>query len=200
MERPWPREWIAPLVQGIHEAGRPYFDHLFGSSEQALAELARWVERPSSEVALERAVVTLVEGLPAGGFLALGGGDLARARRADMMTLLLRRGGGGARGLAERLEGAGTAPAGGFPPVEGDLYYLSKIWVSPPFRGRGLGAFLLDAYLRRGREEGFLGFALDVHSENRAAIELYRRAGFVVAGGEGEANPGEGRYLRMILR
>ena len=45
------------------------------------------------------------------------------------------------------------------------------------WQGRGLGRGLLDALAARAREEGITCFTADVLSENRAMLELMRRAG-----------------------
>jgi ribosomal protein S18 acetylase RimI-like enzyme len=46
-------------------------------------------------------------------------------------------------------------------------------------RGRGLGGRMLAELLRLARREGFDAMSLGVSKENRHAIALYRRHGFV---------------------
>jgi ribosomal protein S18 acetylase RimI-like enzyme len=52
------------------------------------------------------------------------------------------------------------------------------IAVVPNARGKGVGSALLEALLRRAREEGHARISLSVDRANDGAIELYRRHGF----------------------
>jgi ribosomal protein S18 acetylase RimI-like enzyme len=56
-------------------------------------------------------------------------------------------------------------------------------YVSRGHRGKGIGTKLLDGALRLAREDGrIVKVSLTVNPEQRAAVELYKRAGFVVVG------------------
>ena len=52
------------------------------------------------------------------------------------------------------------------------------IAVVPNARGKGVGSALLDALLRRARDDGHARISLSVDRANRGAIELYERHGF----------------------
>jgi ribosomal-protein-alanine acetyltransferase len=66
---------------------------------------------------------------------------------------------------------------------EGELLNLA---VSPELRGGGGGRALLDEVVRQVRSRGGRRVVLEVRRSNRAALDLYRRAGFRVVG----ARPG----------
>lgn len=55
---------------------------------------------------------------------------------------------------------------------------VNEFVVHPDFQGRGIGAWALDAVLRRARERG-LPVWLHTMRENHAARAFYRRHGFV---------------------
>lgn len=67
--------------------------------------------------------------------------------------------------------------------AEGDgLSVLHLLVVDPDARGQGFGRRLLEACIRRARDEGCRGMRLDVVATNLAAISLYEREGFVPIG------------------
>jgi len=58
-------------------------------------------------------------------------------------------------------------------------YYLANMAVFPEFRRQGLGSLLLADAETRARQQGCNRLALDVEAENRDAVRLYERVGFV---------------------
>lgn len=60
----------------------------------------------------------------------------------------------------------------------GKSAWLDELYVTPAYRGRGIGQALLGATLVRAREEGCAAVDLEVDSDHRRAENLYRRAGF----------------------
>lgn len=64
-------------------------------------------------------------------------------------------------------------------PDEGQI---TNIAVDPDHRRRGLGALLMKRLERAARERGLLQIALEVRASNEAAIALYERTGYTVAG------------------
>lgn len=50
--------------------------------------------------------------------------------------------------------------------------------VLPGYRGRGIGARLLDACIGKARAKGITRIELDARADNEAALHLYERAGF----------------------
>jgi ribosomal protein S18 acetylase RimI-like enzyme len=64
----------------------------------------------------------------------------------------------------------------------GSNWRLVELAVLPAMRGRGLGAALLAALQERARAHG-ASIGLAVLRSNAAAVRLYERAGFTIAGG-----------------
>ena len=184
---------IPRVVDGAREAGSPYYDYLLTGRGAARELLAGWMARSASEVAARRVTVAIADGQLRGGFIAPSGRDLAAARRADSAALVMGVPPDGREAIVVRLREL----SGLFPPVDEQSYYLSKIWVGPAFRGQCLGRQLMEGYLETGRQEGFTRFSLDVHADNRRAIGLCERVGFVVE--VHTAAPAAGmEYLRMV--
>jgi len=187
------RRYAQAVVPLVHDAGRPYFDWLFGGPEAARGRLAGWSARASSEVALDRVTVLLDDGEPAGLFVALPGAELAACRKADAVALLRETESSERPAFVERLAAVRSL----FAPVEEREWYLSKLAVAPARRGRGLGGRLADAYLAAGAEQGFTRFRLDVDAGNAAALGLYESRGFRVAHDRSSETAGL-RYLGLV--
>ncbi len=171
-----PEKFASDVLSGIHAAGNPFYDWFFGGHEAAREVLGKWVVRPSSEISFTRVKLLFEEDRPVGGFLGLSGAELVACRKADMLGLLqnVKK---GSIDLSERFAAARAL----FPRVAPDVYYLSKIWINPDFRGEGRGKELLAAYLEEGRSRGLTTFQLEVSADNDSAIQLYRSCGFEVA-------------------
>ena len=60
----------------------------------------------------------------------------------------------------------------------GDVADLKKVGVLAGFRGRGFGAFLLEAAIEGCISEGFQNMMVEVAVTNRPALALYSRMGF----------------------
>lgn len=69
----------------------------------------------------------------------------------------------------------------------------------PEWRGRGLGRRLIEATLAKARRSGFKRIELDVHADNRRAIALYEKAGFVREGIVRDATVIDGVFRDAIL-
>jgi RimJ/RimL family protein N-acetyltransferase len=70
--------------------------------------------------------------------------------------------------------------------------------ITRPYRGLGLGVRLLTATLDQARSAGFVRIELSVHSDNRRAIALYEKAGFVSEGIVRDAVFIDGEYRDSI--
>src|SRR4051812_10878287 len=81
-------ELLDQIAKGAYEAGRPYFDYLFGDPGTALAALGAWVRRPSSEVYAGRARLLVEGGTPVAGYIALTGAECRACRVADGLALM----------------------------------------------------------------------------------------------------------------
>jgi GNAT superfamily N-acetyltransferase len=185
---------MAAYVDGVHAAGNPYFDYLFGDAETARSVLSAWVRRPSSEVACGRARVLLKDGFLAGGHVLLSAEEWRRCRSADLFALL------GLRNILPRAVAQQRLKAaqGVFMAVEATDHYLSKFWVDARFRGAGVAAALLPDVMERARRWGAQRVVLDVHAANERAIGVYQRAGFEILSRQGSASGLE--YLSMGRR
>lgn len=76
-------------------------------------------------------------------------------------------------------EAAGTPVGCGalraFSPGIGEI---KRMWVSPQFRGQGVGRQLLESLERAAIERGLRCVRLDTHSSLTQALELYRTSGY----------------------
>jgi ribosomal protein S18 acetylase RimI-like enzyme len=63
--------------------------------------------------------------------------------------------------------------------VRDDVGHVTQVCVAKEQRNRGLGALLIEECAESLRARGFRGLTLTVTEENRSAVELYRRVGFV---------------------
>lgn len=171
-----PEKYISQVLPWIHEAGNPYFDWVFGGREAALRTIASWMRRASSEISISRVSLFLEGDGSVGGFIALGGAELALCRKADARALLKEADSQRRSDLIARMESV----RGLFPRVASDEFYLSKMAVAPEFRRTGLGRRIVSEYLSVGRAEGFRRFKLDLWAENRGALRLYESLGFKV--------------------
>lgn len=194
LDVPKSEQYTSEILTGIHEAGNPYYDWFFGGHDVARKILDRWMTRISSEVSINRVKLLLEGHQHAGGFIALTGKDLLTCRKSDMLALLKEM----APDLKFDLSGRFAAARALFPRVATDTYYLSKIWVTPDYRGKGLSRGILQEFLLSGRAEGLKLFQVDVFSENKTAIRLYQSFGFETTHKSSftEANL---EYLSMIL-
>jgi ribosomal protein S18 acetylase RimI-like enzyme len=158
----------------VHQAANPFYDWFFGGADAARAAIERQLRSPSSELAAERVAILEQEDVLAGVFIALGSAELALARKADALAAVAAASDSERRVLLARMGDTREL----FEPIGPDDFYLSKIAVAERMRGRGCGRRLLTAYIEAGRAKGFSHFRLDVSSDNGAAIQLYRSAGF----------------------
>lgn len=161
----------------IIEAGNPYYDALFGDAVSTLTHLKKWACRGSSEVSIRRVRFLMSNSDFAGGFIALSGGDLRRARRADTVALLTSVAPQERPALSLRMTNVSDLMA----PVFDDEYYLSKLGLAPQFRGKRLAHKLIERYIKEGARLGHSRYRLDVHADNDAAIRCYLSAGFELA-------------------
>jgi ribosomal-protein-alanine N-acetyltransferase len=63
-----------------------------------------------------------------------------------------------------------------------DQAHINNLAVLPELRGRGLGTELLRGVIAEAAHLGAAVLTLEVRESNKAAIQLYRAAGFVQAG------------------
>ncbi len=75
---------------------------------------------------------------------------------------------------------AGETVAGGIGLAEfrGDCCELQKLYLADAVKGRGLGYEMIRFIEDRARELGYRGVYLETHSNLKAALHLYERAGY----------------------
>jgi ribosomal protein S18 acetylase RimI-like enzyme len=66
--------------------------------------------------------------------------------------------------------------------AEAERFLLDGLCVAAEARGQGIGTLLLEAICDEARQRGFPAVRLDVIDNNRRAIALYQRQGFVTQG------------------
>lgn len=87
-----------------------------------------------------------------------------------------------------------------------DSLWINTLWVHPDFRGRGLAQLLLECAEDRALDMRLAKLALHAFADNKAALHLYEKAGFVpvrpVAFGSplDKRHPGAGVILQKTLR
>ena len=64
-------------------------------------------------------------------------------------------------------------------PAGDDLLELTKMAVSPAFRGRGIGDELMKASIEFALDKGYPKVFLESHHKLAPALSLYRKHGFV---------------------
>ena len=89
-----------------------------------------------------------------------------------------------------------TDKSGGL--VEAEVAFL----VQDAHQGRGIAQLLLEHLAQAGRERGIDRFVADVLPENRKMVQVFRDAGYTVAGGyeDGVMRPGVPDRLHRHLR
>jgi len=185
---------VAAVLPLVHDAGNPYFDWFFGSTERASAALAALIPLDSPEVAAHRVKLAVAAGEIVGMYLALPGVRVMRCRKADTIALLKDVGHDAA--TREVLHSKLVTSHNLFPPVEPNDFYLSKIGVVRGKRRRGLGRAITEEFVAAGRRAGFRRFSLDVSADNEPAVRIYRSLGFDVASEQAAAGM---RYFSMRL-
>lgn len=72
--------------------------------------------------------------------------------------------------------------------------WLLQVYVRPPYRGRGLGEALVERIVEHARHH-VVQLHLGVWTENRPALDLYRRCGFSIYGTDPRYLFVNGRYV-----
>lgn len=70
--------------------------------------------------------------------------------------------------------------------------------IIPSYRGVGVGNRLIEAALEQARRGAFLRIELSVHADNRQAIRLYEKVGFVKEGVQRRSVLIDGRFFDTV--
>jgi len=167
---------ISQAFPWILAAGQPYYDWFCGGREVAKRTVAMWMRQPSSESSIERIQFLQYGSEIAGGIIGLSGGELKKARGADMdsfwATLDVH-----SRGtLIERLSQGLQL----FAPVADDEYYVSKAGLAHSFLGKGLSKVLVKQCMGQGASLGYSKFRVDVQTENEPSLRCCLSLGFEI--------------------
>jgi ribosomal protein S18 acetylase RimI-like enzyme len=189
---PTPDGLVPLALPLILEAGNPYYGVLFGDAHSAAVNVEAWARRFSSEVSILRFQFLMCDSEVAGGFIALNGWELRKARKADTIALLNAIETKDRPAFVQRLANVSDF----FSPVDDDEYYLSKVVLTRQFRGKGLARMLVDRYIEEGVIHGHTRYRLDVHVDNEAAIRCYHAAGFEICH-RNESKDGALKYYSM---
>lgn len=191
------RTVVATLQPWIVEASMPYAEWYFGDADSAAEMMRHWMERPSSELYIGRAMLMMetVE-QPLGCVIGMSGTELASCRAKDFAAFCEAVDSNPEADdlIAQTIEVSREL----FPPVEDDEFYISRVAVDPQRRGRGLGRSMLQHAIEAQRAQGFSRFSLDVSAENAAAIQMYESLGMRVL--RKGTSPDAGlQYYRLAL-
>lgn len=104
----------------------------------------------------------------------LGLGSIQRGDTAEVIRHTLEVGG---RFLIMEEKSTGNLVGTSWMTIDGRRNYLHHFGIDESYQGRGLGRMLLNASLDAAREIG-LQLKIEVHRENKRALELYTRNGF----------------------
>lgn len=169
-------ELSSSMLEWVHAAGNPYFDYLFGDPAQTTRVLDERIRRPSSEISLTRASILRIDSEAAGGFIALNGKELRKARTADTVALAKIRDVRLKSELIQRMKKCSEL----FSDSDPEGFYLSKMGLNLSFRSRGLAHELVKAFVEEGRAQGYRRYRLHVAADNDRAIRCYQRIGFTI--------------------
>ncbi len=100
-------------------------------------------------------------------------------------------------------EGPDVLGWGALSPVSARAVYAGvaevSVYVAQSARGRGLGALLLRALVGESEQNGIWTLQGSIFPENRASLELHRRAGFRVVGTRERIGNMEGKWRDTVL-
>ncbi len=101
--------------------------------------------------------------------------------------------------LALALEDSGVAGCVALRKVDERRAEAKRLYVRPAFRGRGIGAALLEYIIEEARAAGYVEMVGDTMPVMAEALEMYKRRGFEITGPyAAEPTPGA-VYIRLRL-
>jgi ribosomal protein S18 acetylase RimI-like enzyme len=176
------------------EASAPYTGFVFSTTEQALEVRQYLFDRNLCEFSPPYARLAR-DGAQTLGLLAvLRGADLTRCRLKAGLALTRSEFLSRDPAMATRLHLAGQALL----KLKPEDFYISRVATAPAARGRGTGAYLLSEAEREARGLGYPRIVLEVSPTSTAAVQLYRRAGYVQFDARQVADSRSGRTLSYL--
>ncbi len=76
---------------------------------------------------------------------------------------------------------------------------MKRLYVTPEYRGRGLGRSLVEKVVRRAERMGYRRMVLDTMPEMAGAVALYRACGFVVTAPYWDHPAGRAVFMERAL-
>lgn len=166
------------LVPLVHSSGPSTFDYVFVDRDgvSCFDVLLQALSQKDGEHGYGHHFVAIHEGEVVGGGACFDGIDARRHTMAAIRQIFSYYGLRRSLGVIRR----GLQTESVVCPPKGELHYIGHLGVFRDWRGRGVGAQLVDFLLEIGRTKGRKRAALDVSVENPRAEALYRRLGFEV--------------------
>ncbi len=171
-------EDVAAAVPLIYSSGPATFDYVFSHRTRTDAEgfLGRTFVQTTGQFSYGHHYVAVFDGNVIATGTGYSSGDMPGFTFAAMRDIFSCYGIATGLGVMRR----GLQAERIVRPPKSNLHYIAHIGVAPEFRGRGIGARLLNFLLEQGRARGRRVAGLDVSVENPRAQALYERLGFRV--------------------
>ena len=162
------------LAPGLYEAGKPYFDRMFGDPAAGVAAVRRYLASERSELSIRRVTVLEDGGELVGAFVGVEGADMPRCARADSLLALKLVGREGRAGFLR----SAAALAELRRPIEADQWFMSKLWVTSERRGRGYARMLMREFVAAAERHGLPRCRVDAYEGDVPVLGLYESEGF----------------------
>lgn len=184
---------LEDIVPWVLEAGRPYYDvFLDGTDPEEV--VARWLQRRSSEIALRRTRLAVVDDRIAGGYVSLAGSEVAGCRQADLLDLARTMSDHSYSELRARMDDLSDL----FAPVEAHDFVLSKLGTLDRVDDDQVEYDLIDDFVERAQYGGFVRARVDVDEDDEQRRAMYENYGFRAVY-RGKSKESGLRYLSMVV-
>lgn len=181
---------IVPLVFDAH---RPFYEYCFHGSGEALRRFLELSVRDEfSELYACRTLVARLGDVVSGVAVLSTSNERRRFGLRDAFVLRAAAG-QEAAAIFRRM----SAAAAGFDGRDPATLYIARLAAAPERRGRGVGAALLDAAVRRAAARGCRSLELHVAATNVRGRAFYAREGFVEIETRDASVPGLPGYITL---
>jgi len=169
-----PLRYIHPVLRWIVDAEEPFASWFYQGRLAAEVAVEERLRRTSSELWIGGITQMLCGDQHVGGFVAMRGNMLRKCGALDILNYVQRLPSNHRVRAIEQIRRS-FAP---FPPVEDDVFFLSRLGMDPSFRGRGLSLHLVERFKADAMRARASCCQLNVFAENLPAVGLYHKAGF----------------------